>query len=62
MTMRPTDTIAGFAGRLIATGDPDYDDARALWNAMHDRRPALIALCSTTADVLAALAHAREQG
>ena len=41
-------------GELIRTGDSGYDDARSIWNAMIDRRPALIARCLGTADVVAA--------
>jgi len=57
------DDLAGnFAGEILAGGDPGYDAARAVWNAMIDRRPALIALCRGTADVIAAVNHAREHG
>jgi FAD/FMN-containing dehydrogenase len=47
------------SGRLITPADPDYDRARAVWNGMIDRYPALIASCATTADVVAALRFAR---
>src|SRR5262245_61026573 len=53
---------AGFRGPLIQPADPDYDDARAIWNAMIDRRPALIARCTGTADVVAAVRFARQEG
>jgi FAD/FMN-containing dehydrogenase len=54
--------IRGFAGELLAPGDPGYDDARALHNAAVDRRPALIARCAGPHDVTAALRHARRLG
>ena len=37
--------------RLLTPGSRGYDEARTIWNAMIDRRPALIARCATTADV-----------
>jgi FAD/FMN-containing dehydrogenase len=52
--------IPDFQGRLVAPGDADYDAARTIWNAMHDRRPAAIAFCTTVDDVVAALRHGRE--
>ncbi len=51
--------IPGFSGQLIAPEDDRYDELRAVWNAMHDRRPALIARCATAADVAAAIGYAR---
>jgi FAD/FMN-containing dehydrogenase len=53
---------AGFRGRLIGSGDPDYDTARKLFNAMIDKRPGLIAQCVDAADVIAAVNVAREAG
>ncbi len=42
-------------GRIIAPGDESYEDARKIWNAMIDRRPALIIECTGTADVIYAV-------
>jgi FAD/FMN-containing dehydrogenase len=50
------------SGELLSPSDPAYDDARAVWNAMIDRRPALIARCRTAGDVAAAVRTAREEG
>ena len=47
---------------LLRPGDPGYDDARRVWNAMVDRRPALIARCRGAADVVTAIALARRDG
>ena len=49
-------------GDLVMPDDAGYDEARAIFNAMHDRRPALIARCTSTADVVAAVNHGREPG
>jgi FAD/FMN-containing dehydrogenase len=49
-------------GRLIGRGDPDYDEARSLYNGMIDKRPLLIARCADVADVIAAVNFARDQG
>ncbi len=49
-------------GRLLCLGEPGYDQARSIWNGMIDRRPALIVQCRGSADVVAAVAFAREQG
>ena len=61
MTARTTMQIPGFRGDVIAPDHPDYDDARAVWNGTVDRRPRLIARCSGTADVAAAVRFARDR-
>ena len=53
--------INGFAGEIVRPDDPGYDAARAVWNSMIDRRPALIVRPTGTDDVVAALRFAREQ-
>jgi FAD/FMN-containing dehydrogenase len=53
---------ATLRGKLLQANDADYEQARAIWNGMIDRRPAFIARCAGTADVRAALAFARDHG
>ncbi|MGH2617351.1 MAG: FAD-binding oxidoreductase [Thermomicrobiales bacterium] len=48
-------------GTLLTDDDPEYDEARAVRNGLIDRRPALIARCSGTADVVACVNFARER-
>jgi FAD/FMN-containing dehydrogenase len=59
------EAVQGFAasvrGPVIQTGDEGYDDARAIWNGLIDRKPALIVQCSGTADVVDAVNFARER-
>ncbi|MDX1756201.1 MAG: FAD-binding oxidoreductase [Marinobacter sp.] len=49
-----------FAGEILVPGDPAYDDARTIYNAMIDRRPGVIAQCDTVDDVAGAVRFARE--
>ena len=51
---------AGFTGSVLRPGDPEYDEARRIWNAMVDRRPALIVRAANTQDVVRAVNFARE--
>jgi len=50
-----------FAGTLIDPDHPEYDGARRVWNGLVDRRPALVARCSGTADVVQAVRVAAER-
>ena len=49
-------------GESLLPGDDGYDGARQIWNAMVDKRPALIARCSGTADVINSVNFAKENG
>jgi FAD/FMN-containing dehydrogenase len=54
--------IPGFRGAVMRRGDDGYEDARTVWNGAIDRRPAAIARCLGTSDVVAAVRYAREHG
>ncbi len=51
---------AGFAGRVVTGDDADFDEVRSVHNGLVDKRPALIARCSTATDVAAAVHLGRE--
>jgi FAD/FMN-containing dehydrogenase len=54
--------VEGVRGAVLRPGDQGYDDARAIWNGLIERRPALIVQCTGAADVVDAVNFAREQG
>src|SRR6266550_13360 len=65
VTARELDTTAlegQVRGQLIAPDDPGYDEARQVYNAMIDKRPALIVRAADVADVIAVVNFARETG
>src|SRR5947199_7678358 len=51
---------AKLRGRVIEPRDPDYDDARKVYNAMIDKKPRLIARCADAADVISSVNFARK--
>ena len=52
----------GFSGKVLTPEDGDYDEARKIWNAMVDKRPAIIARCAGTRDAVKAVNFARDNG
>ncbi len=63
MTVQTMPTLQeSLRGRVIDAGDKDYDDARALYNGMIDKRPRMIARCADVADVITAVNFGREHG
>jgi FAD/FMN-containing dehydrogenase len=56
------DLRAGLRGELLTAGDAGYDDARRLWNAAFNRKPALIVRCAGAADVVHAVGFASAHG
>ncbi len=51
---------AGARGEVLTPESPHYDEVRAIWNAMIDRRPGLILRCAEAADVVQAVNFARK--
>jgi FAD/FMN-containing dehydrogenase len=49
-------------GQIVLPDDPNYNEVREIWNAMIDRKPAVIVQCAEVDDVLHALSYARENG
>ena len=52
----------GLRGAVITAADSGYDEARRVWNAMIDKRPALIVRCRSAVDVIGCVNFARERG
>ena len=49
-------------GEIAEPGSPDYDEARKVYNAMHDRRPRAVVRCADAADVIATVRTAHDEG
>ncbi|MGA9264549.1 MAG: FAD-binding oxidoreductase [Desulfobacterales bacterium] len=49
-------------GEIVLPGDPSYNEVREIWNAMIDRRPAVIIQCAEADDVPHAISYARDNG
>lgn len=61
-TLDTTALRAQVRGDIVRPGDAGYDEARRVYNAMHDRRPALIVRAAGVADVLATVRFAAAYG
>ena len=61
-TVETTELRGRMSGQVVTPDDAGYEYARAIYNAMIDRRPAVIARCRSVADVQAALDAARRSG
>jgi FAD/FMN-containing dehydrogenase len=61
-TIEATGLRERMTGQVVTPGDAGYDEARAIYNGMIDRRPAVIARCRSVADVRAALEAGRRAG
>jgi FAD/FMN-containing dehydrogenase len=57
-----TDLRAVLRGAALVPGEPGYDAARVVWNAMVNKRPEVIVRCAGAADVTAAVNFARNSG
>ena len=58
----PDELRGMFHGSVVLTGDPDYDEARSVWNGMIDRRPFAIVRAADLYDIRAAIGIARDRG
>src|SRR5215203_4898008 len=52
----------GLHGELVTPASEQYDEARSIWNAAHDRRPALVIRCAGVSDVIRGVDFARSEG
>lgn len=60
-SLEAIDTLkSAIHGEVLLPDSPGYDEARAIWNAMIDRRPAAIVRCADASDVANAVKYARE--
>ncbi|MEU8925018.1 FAD-binding oxidoreductase [Kitasatospora sp. NPDC048545] len=59
---RPRRSVPALDGTWLRPGNPGYEQARRVWNGMHDRRPAHIVRCRSVADVRRGLRFAAEAG
>ncbi|WDV56090.1 FAD-dependent oxidoreductase [Streptomyces coeruleorubidus] len=48
-------------GAIVRPGDPDYDEARGVYNALHDKHPAIVVRAVDAGDVIATVDFARDQ-
>jgi FAD/FMN-containing dehydrogenase len=62
MSATPHARLDHLSGELVLPDHPGYDDARQVFNSMHDKRPAVIARCASTDDVAASVNFARDEG
>ncbi|HUG07933.1 MAG TPA: FAD-binding oxidoreductase [Acidimicrobiia bacterium] len=60
--MDPERLADSIVGEVLTPGESGFDEARALWNVRFDRKPDLIARCTSHDDVVAAIAYAKAEG
>lgn len=63
MSRQTVEELAGQVhGAVVAAGEPGYDEARKVYNAMIDRKPSVVVRCANAGDVLAVVGYARANG